>query len=514
MKKKLLISLSSLLALLLGGVLGGHAWLKAKLQKDQIVAQMEEAWNCRAEIASTEVSFFRSPAQVRLVGIKLAPRDGEFAKPFAQRAPLDDASPLVNVGTAALDVELSSLLSGRLDVKELKLKNVKVRTVIDEEGDSSLEAMFDSPDSEYGYEEEAVKEHRSADAKESASQQDAKKGDCDGGPAEDARGATPEPSPDAKREKSSDAKKEPKPKKKKKVRIKKDRKPFKAGDLVVALKVDEASVDSAEIEILNPSADSRIVFSKVDFTLKAIDVEAADLAHHNSCDLVYAGHVLVDKPRAELKSADFDVSGSGSIAPFDRESGEWNPDLTINATVKKGGLVGGSKLSDQLKAKDLKKMSELGLDFGDLLLGGVLQEDASTDVHAFHGKMKVKQETRLVVPDYDITVAKDGTISAGEDRIDAHVVLVVHKELSTRILAQAKKSSTEHFGEDLAGFGEAVIRKTLMDDKEQLVLPFRLKGKLSQPEVSLDTVVDSIKDGVKDLGRSLLEGLLKGGSKK
>ena len=243
-------------------------------------------------------------------------------------------------------------------------------------------------------------------------------------------------------------------------------------------------------------------------------MQASDLAHHNSCDLAYNGHVLVDKPKAELKSADFDVTGSGSIAPFDRDSGEWNPDLTINATVKKGGLVGGSKISDQLKEKDLKKMSELGLDFGDLVMGGVLLEDSSTDVHAFHGKMKVKKATELVVPDYQITLASDSTISASEDRIDARAVLVVRKELSARILDQAKKSSVDRFGKDLADFGETVIRKTLMNDKEELVLPFKLKGKLSKPEVSLDTVVNSIKDGVKDIGKSLLEGLLNSGDKK
>jgi len=97
---------------------------------------------------------------------------------------------------------------------------------------------------------------------------------------------------------------------------------------VVALKVDEASVSDADIEILNKEADTRINFSKVNFSLKSIDVQAADLANHNSCDLAYEGHVLVEKPVSELKSADFDVSGSGMLAPFDRTSGEWSPDLT------------------------------------------------------------------------------------------------------------------------------------------------------------------------------------------
>jgi hypothetical protein len=490
MKKKLLIALSSIVVLLLGAAVGGHAWLKAKLQKEQIVAEMETAWNCRAQLDSTAVSFFRSPAKVELIGLKLSPRDGEFIKPFGQRAKLEDAQALVSVKSAVLDVDLSSLMSGRLDVKDLKLKGVKVRTEIDDEGESSLQLMLDSPDTEYV---EVVEPPTEAKPKAKES--------CDENSA----------SADAPADKPH---KDPKPKKKKRVRVKKVHKPFKAGDLVVALKVDEATVEDADIEILNRSEDTRLNFSRVNFSLKAIDVQASDLANHNSCDLTYMGHVLVEKPVAELKSAAFDVSGNGNFAPFDRNSGEWAPDLTINATVKKGGLLGGTKIADQMKDKDMKRLIELGIDLGDLAAGGVLQEDASTDVHAFRGKMLVKQETRLVFPEYDITLANGSSISAADDQISAKAVLVARPDLSTRILAQAKKSSVEKFGEDLANIGEALVRNALVDAKGQLVLPFKLKGKLSKPEVSLDTVVNSIKDSMKDAGKTLLEGLLKGGGNK
>ena len=487
MKKKLLIAFSSLLVLLGGGVFTGHAWLKSRLQKEQIIADMERSWNCRAQLDSTAVSFFRSPAKVELRGLKLALRDGEFLKPLSQRAPVDDAQALVSVNTAVLDVDLASLMSGRLDVKDLKLTGVRVRSVIDEEGDSSLDAMFDSPDSEAEAESHA--------AKEPSSEPKAEKSDsCD---EKSAAAETPEEKP---------AKK---PKKTKKQRVKKKHKPFKAGDLVVSLKVDEAQVEDADIEFLHPSEDSRVHLSNVKFTLKDIDVVATDLANHNACLLSYQGHILLDKPDAALKSADFDVSGDGNVAPFDRESGEWNPDLTINATLKKDGLLGGAKIADQLREKDMKQMKKYGIELGDIAAGGVLQEDASTDVHAFHGKLIVKQDTKLAFPDYKITLAKGSTISAAEDTITAKAVLEASPALSTNILDQAKKSSVENFGQSLADIGEAIVRKALVDDKGRLVLALKLKGKLSNPEVAIDTALDSAKD----MGKSLLEGILKGGGK-
>src|SRR5688572_21788246 len=96
MKKKVLKVLSALVVILLGGVFGGQAWLKSKLQRESLVEQMESAWNCRAHIDDTAVSFFSRPATVKLTGLKLAPRDAEVDKPLASRTPLAPGVALVS----------------------------------------------------------------------------------------------------------------------------------------------------------------------------------------------------------------------------------------------------------------------------------------------------------------------------------------------------------------------------------------------------------------------------------
>jgi hypothetical protein len=154
-------------------------------------------------------------------------------------------------------------------------------------------------------------------------------------------------------------------------------------------------------------------------------------------------------------------------------------------------------------------MKDNGIDLGDIALGGVLGEDVSTVVHEVRGKLIVKKDTRLVFPQYEITL-NDGTwFNAGED---AHIVrgsLIVGPELSTRILEQAKATANKKLGDGLGDLAVQALKATLMNAQGQLVLPLKSKGRMSKPEVSLDSKLNDAKDVLKDAGKSLLNGFLK-----
>jgi len=465
MIKKLLIIFSVLLLTLIGVGLWGHSWLKGRFEKEALVAQIEENCNCRAQIDRTSVSFFSSPAKVEIHGLKLAPRDAESEKPLGQRTVLDGKSALVSVDRVLLSVELMSLIRGRVDIQQLHFFTLGVTTEVREEG-TSLQAIFEKP----------AKHIITATAPEMKVTE-----------AKVAEVKSTEP-------KAKDAKL---------------KQAFKIGDLPVSLKVDEAGVDNASVQILNPKNGTRVTLENVRFALVGMDVSADDLTKHNQCGLEYEGTIRVEKLDGSPQTANFSIVGKGKLTPFDSATGEWDPDLVLEPTLKKGSLLGGLPLSQQLSEKDLKGMKDNGIDLGDIALGGVLGEDVSTVVHEVRGKLIVKKDTRLVFPQYEITL-NDGTwFNAGED---AHIVrgsLIVGPELSTRILEQAKATANKKLGDGLGDLAVQALKATLMNAQGQLVLPLKSKGRMSKPEVSLDSKLNDAKDVLKDAGKSLLNGFLK-----
>lgn len=486
MKKKVLVGVSALVVIMLGLGAGGHAWLKGRLQRDSVVKQMEEAWNCRAHLDDTSVSIFSSPATVNLLGLKLAPRDAQVGVPLPQRVPMDGGAALLSCERATLSVQLGDILSGRLNVQQLHLDGIKARIVVDEGGKGSLDALFESP-----YEEETPPPVVS------------------GGGGGGAPLAAPEaPQPGTEGESVPQPKPETKIKKPKKPDP--EHSPMKADDMVVSIAVKEAGVTNAQIEVTDLKNGTHMMLEQVQFTLKDIDVDAADLGAHNHCLFELGGNIRVEKPSERAQMADFTVEGGGDLKPFDAKTGVWSPDLNLTIKIKKGGLIGGMPMSRQMSAKDMERMKQYGLDLGDIAIGGMLQEDATTQVHIFgEGKTMVKQDTRLAFPQYEITLLDKSWFNARQDAHNAKARLVVSPELSARILEGAEKSLGEEYGESIGKLAVSVVSSTLMDTEKRLVLPFKAKGPMSKPDVQLDTILNDIKDLLKDTGKSLLEGLFK-----
>lgn len=145
MKKKVLIAGSAFVLLLAGLGVGGYQWLLGRFDKDAIIAQMEASWSCRAQLDSTQVKILSSPARLELHGLKLAPRDDQSALPASQRQALSPDRVLLSTELAVLEVELKDLVNGKINVKELHIGGVSVKTEVDEDGRSSLQALFKSP---------------------------------------------------------------------------------------------------------------------------------------------------------------------------------------------------------------------------------------------------------------------------------------------------------------------------------------------------------------------------------
>ncbi len=472
MKKKVLYVLGVIVVLALGGVFGGQAWLKSRFEKEALITQIEQHLNCRVQIDGSSASILSSPAKVELRGIKFAPRDEEVEKPPRQRVKLDENLVAVSAARAVLTVELSDLLNGKVNIKQLKFEDVQVRGGIDREGRNSLQPMFVSP-------------------------RKVKKNDSD--PVKPTEPETSDPV----------TVKVPHEKKDPVAKNEEEERPFHAGDLPLSVLVALAGVSNAQMDITDEMHGTRMMIDNIRFELKDMDVNPADLAKHNRCLIEYSGQILLKKTGVAMPLMDFAFSGDGTLKPFDVQSGEWNPDVWLRAKLQKGAVLGGTPLKEQMRENDAKKLKDYGLDLGDIALGGVLGEDADTEIHRVRDKLIVKKDMRLVFPQYEITLADGSWFNGHEDAHRANGMLLVNADVSANILSQSQKALAVKYGDTIASLAMSLLNTALLDDKKRLVLKFKSRGKLSQPEVSLDNVLNDIKDLLKETGAGLLNDLLK-----
>ena len=427
-----------------------------------------------------------------------------------QRSAFKSSETLLSAGRVELAVNLGDLLWRKAAIRKLRIEDFNLRDDNPEDGDSLLDLLFSHPD-DFEYEEVETSENTlrklqgqlkaweppvPVDLLAPAGEQ-AEKGDEPGGKQLEPGDSNPG---------DSDAK--PKLKKKRRVKRKKEHKPFKASDLKLAFEAEEASVENAHIDLVDRRQKTHLVFDRVRIALKGLDVAPDDLAHHNVCNLELGGSIRLEKTDVSQVLVDCSLKGTGMIKPFDPESGEWFPDYAVELTLGKGSLLGGTLMKDQMRGKDADKLAEYGIDLGDLALGGVLGQDASTDVHVAKGKLIVKKDTRLVFPQYEIALSGGSWFNGGTDSHIARGELVVSPEVSAGILEQSQKKLAVKYGDTIAALAAQAVVAVLEDDQKRMVIKFKSRGSLSKPEIAWDNPLNDIKDLLKDAGASLLNGLL------
>ncbi len=533
MKKKVLRIILVLLVAGAGGLFGLQFWLRGQVERSRLIAEMEKGWNCRADIESTSLNLFCSPAIVEIRGLRLVPWDEEVAKPLNSRAEIDPARVLLSADKIDLAVSLGDLIHRRAVIQRLHVQNFNLRDEEDvvvggkekESHESLLDLLFSRPDDFEDVEVELVPSKLKETASASAGLNRVRMSLFHGGvlaPASAAGIAAGQDSPKASSEHSVTKRK------RKRARRDRERKPFKASDLIMALTAEEVSVGNAHIDLFERRTvldkdggiaerrERRTVFDRVSVVLTDLDVAPEDLARHNRCSLQLEGSISLnqkimagDEPPLSQTLARFEVTGSGFVRPFNAESGVWDPDFTIKARVGKGAVLGGVPLKEALRKKDMKKLGEWGIDLGDVALGGVLGEDATADVHYFRGgKLIVKSDTRLVFPDYEVTLRDGSWFNTHEDLHRATCILLIGPDLSRRVLSQAKVHVAKKYGGDIVGLAaEAAVQAALMDKLGRLEYKFISKGRLSKPTQEWDNPIGDVAEFLKQNGAAILESL-------
>ena len=447
--KKLLYIFLCLVVLVAGGLGATSWWVMQKMGPEIWVEQAEKNWNCRVQIADAQLSLLTQPATLKFIQVQLAPRDEEVAKPYASRTPLAEALALVSIPEITLEVKLDDLLNKRLFVEHLRIIRPSVRETQDDQGKSSLEALFKKPGSA-----EAV----AATPKTSAPPADVQSNAA---------------------EKSSPA---------------------------FRFAVREATLEKGQFDMTNGTTQVKV--RDLDFNLTGIDVDENDLANHNrieaklSAQIDVSGMARINGAKRPAELAHLILSGQGEIIPINPTTRVWNPRTNLTLNLANGSVIAGHMTIGDAAGKELKKLQEYGVDLAPVIIGGPLTEEAVVSGVFFNDRFTTRTQTRFVFPEYEVAIEPKSWVNAAQDQHNIELKLSCGPDLQSRL---ATGISNAKLGESIA----RAVSKALSDERGRMTFDIESSGPLSDPKVkpNTDRVLKNLMRG-EGLG-DLLQGLLK-----
>lgn len=457
------------MALLVVGVLVARQVLIGYLTPDFLVSQIEQRWNCRAQIDSVKVSLSGSTT-VELVGVALAPRD-DFANRnalLAERDPLPEADMMLRSERVFLEIMPGELVRRQLNIRQLQLDGLMVSATIQRDGGTSLKPLFQPPQKEKPVVASTV--------------------------VESATVAEPASSPEV-----------------------------EAG-LNLATVANKLEVREGTVNLRVESSGADIRLEEFSLALTEIDVNPRDLAAHNRATAQFSGNLIVlppapadagdVAPAAEYLRAR--VSGLGRIQPFEVETGELDPVWSADLTVHQGSEIDTFPLVERLRAL-LDGVDTGGVTFDDLHLRGTLLADATTEIGHAGGKYLMKRPLELQLPDTTIEVDKGSWMHAGTNEHKMKGQLTASEALTRQIEGKVDAYLQQKAGSLASGNLRGLILSPLMRDG-RLVIEISSRGDLAEPEVDLVTPMGNLSDiigtgkstikSLEGLGKGLLKGLL------
>jgi len=447
--KKLLYIFLCLVVLVAGGLGATSWWVMQKMGPEIWVEQAEKNWNCRVQIADAQLSLLTQPATLKFIQVQLAPRDEEVAKPYASRTPMAEALALVSIPEITLEVKLDDLLNKRLFVEHLRIIRPSVRETQDDQGKSSLEALFKKPGSA-----EAV----AATPKTSAPPADVQSNAA---------------------EKSSPA---------------------------FRFAVREATLEKGQFDMTNGTTQVKV--RDLDFNLTGIDVDENDLANHNrieaklSAQIDVSGMARINGAKRPAELAHLILSGQGEIIPINPTTRVWNPRTNLTLNLANGSVIAGHMTIGDAAGKELKKLQEYGVDLAPVIIGGPLTEEAVVSGVFFNDRFTTRTQTRFVFPEYEVAIEPKSWVNAAQDQHNIELKLSCGPDLQSRL---ATGISNAKLGESIA----RAVSKALSDERGRMTFDIESSGPLSDPKVkpNTDRVLKNLMRG-EGLG-DLLQGLLK-----
>ncbi len=422
-------------------------------QPERLVRKIEKRLNCRAAIGSVDLSLFSQPARLVIHDLALGERDDQARNqiPLADRPPLEN--PQVTAKKLSLAVSFFHLLVGRIHVQELVGTEVAATMIKPEEGDDSLEILFDKPDRKPKAEGDGDDEEREG---------------------------------------------------------KKDDEDEEDDDTIDRLKVP-ATMRSARLEDFKLVMElvekkTRITWHEVDVDLTNVAISPGNLEEANHADIALNARVAFDHREKDRHYGKMVLRGAGSIKPVDPKTRKIEPEVQFQIDVLPESSIETAPLLDAVVEK-LGDLEKYGISLENVKLAGNLAQQASLKGRYKDHLFVLAEDAVFDFGNYQLALGRDSWYESEDNFHEFHSKLTAGPVITDGVLGSVDK----YIGKKVRFLPPDTFKRLIGDhflEDGRFTLKLVTKGDIGQPKVAFsDQLPDIDIKAVKDSAEGLIKDL-------
>jgi hypothetical protein len=289
----------------------------------------------------------------------------------------------------------------------------------------------------------------------------------------------------------------------------------KASELPLPTIIGSLSIEGAAIVAKVAKSKTTVQIHNGIVHLTDVDINPKELADHNSANLELSAWIGVDSLEKNTRYLDLAFDGSGALQPFDPQSGNLDPSLTAQVTVRKDSWIDTLPLLDDMEEL-LSQMENFGVSLESVRLRGDFSEDTTASFNATRRDLKMTSDFMIPVDENFIVLEEGSWLNAGKNDHDFFVTFIASERLTRKAEDEVDKFLRARMGDGPAAPVKAALFRSVKRD-DFMVLRFNSKGDLGDPQVTALTpfgdvtgilkLPDATVDEISKQADKLLQGL-------
>ena len=415
--------------------------------KDLLKQEIEKSINSNVSIGEFELSILSYPATITLKDVRLMPKAGSPA-----------ADSPVKIGEVSLSLELWALLQKHIVVTNITIRKAEITTTYYEDGSTSLQAMFESPD----------KKKRKRRGEKKVKQRGPKK---QGG--------------------------------------------FNAYDQEEFIAtLGGLFIEDANVKIILEGMGLRLLCDDVDIELSSLTFDPKQLAVSNEAKVKIRGHVRIYSEQA-IQYAELYVHGVSTAHIFNPASGDAEPDVRGEFNLSDESWINTQLPVITRSWNHLAVLEKVGIKVAKLPEQATFGRSKSVSAHHHQGKVIIEKPLSIWVGDWELAVLGGARLDTKTDQHKIRAELLASQSASETLkplVFTLVDSLPEQIRETVGGD----LKQDLFRD-DRLLVKIKSSGDFSDPKVRADGKIVDVSKATKEAAKEffkqkaggILDGLLK-----
>jgi hypothetical protein len=280
---------------------------------------------------------------------------------------------------------------------------------------------------------------------------------------------------------------------------------FAATQLPGIVALDSIVFADSRIRIRNRKTRAVTELNELQFHLTDVAVNPADLTTTNRGTVTMTTRIIMTGGKKNPGPvAALGLRLNGVLTPFDKTSGQFQPDLQFTTDITKDSVLESIPALEKIE-KNMARARRAGLKIEPLGSQIRLAADSRMAMHFRDGRLTLTQPATLDCGGYALALRGGSMVDAVQGTHDVHASWVASQDVSDKALAGSRDFLSSAGSETGDALRELLIDPLVRDGR--LAMDFATSGALSDPDVRIAHPLQDLTDQLKDAGRSLLDRL-------